>query len=39
MDLGVLHVQQREYERSVFKTGSFFGTPEEALEIGAIYLA
>ena len=27
-----------KYEACTFGSGSFFGTPEEALEIGAIYL-
>jgi len=27
-----------KYERAVFMTGSFTGTPEEGLEIGATYL-
>ncbi len=27
-----------KYEACVFGSGDFFGTPEEALEIGAIYL-
>jgi len=27
-----------QYTPSVFKTGSFFGTPEEAFDIGAMYL-
>ena len=27
-----------KYEPCVFGSGNFFGTPEEALEIGAIYL-
>jgi hypothetical protein len=30
---------QEKYEPCVFRSGDFFGTPEEALEIGAIYLA
>ena len=27
-----------KYERCAFMNGSFFGTPEEALEIGSVYL-
>jgi hypothetical protein len=27
-----------KYESCVFRSGSFFGTPEEGLEIGAVYL-
>ena len=27
-----------KYERCIFMTGSFFGTPEEAMDIGAVYL-
>ena len=27
-----------KYDPCVFPSGAFFGTPEEALEIGAIYL-
>lgn len=27
-----------KYEASVFDNGTFFGTPEEAFEVGAIYL-
>jgi len=27
-----------KYETCVFMTGDFFGTPEEALDIGALYL-
>ena len=27
-----------KYERAVFGTGSFLGTPEEGLDIGALYL-
>ena len=28
-----------KYERALFMTGDFFGTPEEALDVGAVYLA
>jgi hypothetical protein len=29
---------KEEYEPCIFPSGAFFGTPEEGLEIGGIYL-
>jgi len=39
IDLLAFYTYSHEkYEESVFASGSFLGTPEEGLEIGAIYL-
>jgi hypothetical protein len=36
--LGFYTYSHEKYELSVFANGSFYGTPEEAFEIGAVYL-